>query len=181
VPKVSAEYATARREQILSGARRCFARWGYEGATVARLEREIGLSHGAIFNYYRSKLDLFFELAKRDHERFHELWAEEGFGGLARHIAEEDPAWLSVYLEFHRLLRTDAALARRWKRRQPAEHHQPGYLRTDVPAETLHAFAHTVLNGLVLARTSGADLDVAPIVALVEETLSPRDQVPGTA
>lgn len=176
VPKVSEAHLEARREQILAGARRCFARWGYEGATVPRLEREIGLSHGAIFNYYRSKLDLFYELAKRDHERFHELWQSEGFGGLARHIAEEDPAWLSVYLEFHRLLRTDPALARRWKRRAPVEHRhpEPGYLRTDVPAETLHEFAHTVLNGLVLMRTSGRDVDIAPIVELVEETLRRR-------
>src|ERR1051326_521888 len=65
MPKVSAEQVEARREQILSGARRCFARWGYDGATVPRLEKEIGLSHGAIFNYYRSKLDLFVALARR--------------------------------------------------------------------------------------------------------------------
>jgi len=184
VPKVSPEYATARREQILSGARRCFARWGYEGATVPRLEREIGLSHGAIFNYYRSKLELFFELARRDHARFHEVWGEEGFAGLARRIAEEDPAWLGVYLEFHRLLRTDKALARRWRRH--VGHDDPhgtepllrdreaGLIRSDIPPETLHAFVQTVLNGLVLVRTSGAELDVDPIVELVTETLRPR-------
>src|SRR5262245_45301286 len=116
MPKVSLEHTQARREQILDGARRCFARWGYEGATVPRLEREIGLSHGTILNYYRSKLDLFFELARRDHARFDAIWAEHGFESLARSIAEEDPAWLGVYLEFHRLLRTDASLARRWRR-----------------------------------------------------------------
>jgi hypothetical protein len=31
-----------------------------------------------------------------------------------------------------------------------------------------------VLDGLVLARTSGAELDVAPVVALVREALLPR-------
>ena len=184
MPKVSPEYAEARREQILGGARRCFARWGYEGATVPRLEREIGLSHGAIFNYYRSKLDLFFELARRDHTRFDAVWTEQGFAALARAIASEDPAWLGVYLEFHRLLRTDAALARRW--RKAVELHGPaetgwlereraaGRIRDDVSEQTLFRLLHTLLDGLVLARTSGAELDVEPLLALVHELLVPR-------
>ncbi|HVH50771.1 MAG TPA: helix-turn-helix domain-containing protein, partial [Gaiellaceae bacterium] len=115
MPKVSQEHTEARREQILSGARRCFARWGYDGATVPRLEREIGLSHGAIFNYFPSKLDLFLALAKEDHTRFHEVWHTEGFEGLARHIADADPAWLSIYLELHRRLYTDASLRKKWR------------------------------------------------------------------
>ena len=38
MPKISDERKAERREQILAGARRCFAKHGYEGATVARLE-----------------------------------------------------------------------------------------------------------------------------------------------
>ncbi len=185
MPKVSKEHVEARRGQILAGARRCFARWGYEGATVPRLEREIGLSHGAIFNYYRSKLELFVELARRDHDRFESVWEEHGFAALARAIASEDPGWLGVYLEFHRLLRTDATLAARWRRRRSAgEEPKPaewldrervaGRIRADVPRETLFLFLHTLLDGLVLARTSGAALDVEPLVVLVDELLRPR-------
>jgi AcrR family transcriptional regulator len=183
MPKVSSDHVEARREQILGGARRCFARWGYEGATVPRLEREIGLSHGAIFNYYRSKLDLFYELARGDHARFEAVWAEDGFEALARTIADQDPAWLGVYLEFHRLLRTDAGLARRWRNKRGTSHEEDdwlererraGRIRTDVPKETLFAFLHTLLDGLVLARMSGAELNVERIIALVLETLRPR-------
>jgi AcrR family transcriptional regulator len=184
MPKVSAEHVEARRGQILDGARRCFARWGYEGATVPRLEREIGLSHGAIFNYYRSKLDLFFELARRDHARFDAIWTEEGFEAIARALADEAPAWLGVYLEFHRLLRTDAALARRWHRQVSADEpthagwlareRKAGRIRRDLPERTLFSFLHTLLDGLVLARTAGGELDVEPLVALVRETLAPR-------
>jgi len=178
MPKVSQEHVEARREQILSGARRCFARWGYEGATVPRLERAIGLSHGAIFNYYKSKLDLFFELAMRDHERFEAIWENDGFAALARTIAEEDPDWLGVYLEFHRLLRTDPTLARRWRTRRgdrTEQHHAWLHgVRDDVDRQTVFLYLHTLLDGLVLARTSGAEIDVAPIVALAEETLRPR-------
>ena len=42
MPKVSAEHKQRRREEILEGAQRAFARHGYEGATVARLEVEWG-------------------------------------------------------------------------------------------------------------------------------------------
>lgn len=160
MPKVSAEHAEARREQILAGARRAFGRWGYDGATVPRLEAEIGLSHGAIFNYFESKLDLFVALAREDHDRFHRLWHERGFAGLARHIASADPSWLAVYLELHRRLHTDAELRKRW-RAEPLR-----------PLSERDAFAHTILNGLVFARAAGAKIDVEPIVALAEKALT---------
>jgi AcrR family transcriptional regulator len=159
VPKVSAEHVEARREQILAGARRCFARFGYDGATVPRLEREIGLSHGAIFNYFDSKLDLFLALARADHDRFHRLWHEQGFAGLARHIAEADPSWLAVYLELHRRLHTDPELRKRW-RAEPLR-----------PLTERDAFAHTILNGLVFARAAGVEIDVEPIVRLAQKVL----------
>jgi AcrR family transcriptional regulator len=159
MPKVTPEHVEARRAQILEGARRCFARWGYDGATVPRLEREIGLSHGAIFNYYRSKLDLFIALAREDHDRFHEFWRNEGFEGLARHIARADPAWLAVYFELHRRLRTDAELRRKW-RAEPLR-----------PLTEREAFAHTILNGLVFARAAGVEIDVEPIVRLAKKAL----------
>jgi AcrR family transcriptional regulator len=161
MPKVSAEHAQARREQILDGARRAFARWGYDGATVPRLEHEIGLSHGAIFNYFDSKLELFLSLAREDHERFHQLWHEQGFEGLARHIASADPAWLAIYLELHRRLRTDPELRKRW-RAEPFR-----------PLSERDAFAHTILNGLVFARAAGAQIDVGPILRLAKKVLDP--------
>jgi AcrR family transcriptional regulator len=164
VPKVSRQHVEARRAQILEGARRCFARWGYEGATVPRLEREIGLSHGAIFNYFRSKLDLFVALAVEDHRRFHRLYDERGFAGLARHIADADPAWLSIYLELHRRLYTDPALAKAW--RKAARGDEPPHLHT--PDEQ---FVHTLLDGLVFARAAGVEIDVEPIIAYAERAL----------
>ena len=55
MPRVSQVQLDARRRQILAGARACFARHGYEGATVRRLEDETGLSRGAIFHHFRDK------------------------------------------------------------------------------------------------------------------------------
>jgi TetR/AcrR family transcriptional regulator, transcriptional repressor of aconitase len=163
MPKVSDAHVEARRAQILEGARRCFARWGYDGATVPRLEKEIGLSHGAIFNYFPTKLDLFVALARAEHERFHEIWHELGFAGLARHIAQADPAWLGVYLDLHRRLNTDPALRKKWR----ALH-----LEEPPPKTPGRALALTILNGLVFARASGAELDVEPIIRLVQRIVA---------
>ncbi|MES1247843.1 MAG: helix-turn-helix domain-containing protein [Actinomycetota bacterium] len=159
MPKVSQEHVEARRAQILEGARRCFARYGYDGATVPRLEQAIGLSHGAIFNYYRSKLDLFVALALEDHRRFGRLYEALGFAGMARHIAEVDPAWLSVYLELHRRLYTDPELKKAWRK---CAVHDVGHV---------HDFAHTVLYGLVFMRAAGVEIDVEPIIASAQQIL----------
>ena len=43
MPRVSQDQLDARRKEILTGARTCFARHGYEGATVRRLEEEMQL------------------------------------------------------------------------------------------------------------------------------------------
>jgi AcrR family transcriptional regulator len=160
VPKVSEQHVEARRAQILGGARTAFARWGYDGATVPRLEQAIGLSHGAIFNYFPTKLDLFLALAQEDHRRFHQIWHERGYAGLARHIAEAEPAWLSVFLELHRRLHTDAALREKWR----ALH-----LEEPPPSSPGRALALTILNGLVFARASGAEIDVEPLLRLTEQ------------
>ena len=117
MPKISEAEKQQRMERILAGARRCFARHGYEGATVARLEQEIGLSRGAIFNWFPSKEELFVELARRDNERLLGLFAEEGFEALVRAMTEEDADWLAVYLEFGRRFRSDEAFRERWKER----------------------------------------------------------------
>ena len=68
VPKLSDAEKEVRRRRVLDGARRCFARYGYDGATVVRLEREIGLSRGAIFNWFPSKQELFLALAAEDND-----------------------------------------------------------------------------------------------------------------
>src|SRR5690606_33235991 len=78
MPRVSEDHLAARRRQILDGARRCFAQYGYDKATVRRLEETIGMSRGAIFHHFRDKDTLFFELAREDAERMAEVAAREG-------------------------------------------------------------------------------------------------------
>jgi AcrR family transcriptional regulator len=168
VPKLSDTEREARRRRVLDGARRCFARHGYEGATVVRLEREIGLSRGAIFNWFPSKQELFLALAAEDNTRLHALFAEAGFDALLEAITEHEPDWLAVYLEFGRRLKADAALRERWLAIAPTEARErsrawiergqaTGELRTDVSAEELGQFLGVIVDGVVTQRALGFD------------------------
>ena len=174
MPKISEERRTERREQILEGARRCFAENGYEGATVVRLEDEIGLSRGAIFNYFPSKEDLFIELAVRDSARMSEIWIDDGLGAVVREVVELDPAWLSVYLELFRRIRTDADFRDRIDARQKAvapanrarveQAQRDGEFRDDIAPKDIGTFVNLVLNGLALLRAGGEELPSTDLV-----------------
>jgi len=174
MPKISDERRSERVEQILEGARRCFAQHGYEGATVGRLEEEIGVSRGAIFNYFPSKEDLFLELAVRDSARMSELWINEGLEAVVREVVELDPAWLSVYLELFRRVRNDPDFRTRIESRQkevaPANRERieqaqrDGEFRDDIGAKEIGTFVNLVLNGLALMRAGGEELPSTELV-----------------
>jgi AcrR family transcriptional regulator len=185
MPKISDERRTERREQILAGARRCFAEHGYEGATVVRLEREIGLSRGAIFNYFPSKEDLFVELCSRDAERLSQVWVSEGLAAIVREVLELDPAWLSVNLELVRRARTDPDFRRRVEERHQAvgpvnrarfeEAQRAGEFRDDLQPQEIGAFVNLVLNGLAVQRASGDDPPSAELVLrLLDDAIGGR-------
>jgi len=184
MPKISEERRTERREQILEGARRCFADNGYEGATVVKLEDEIGLSRGAIFNYFPSKEDLFVELAVRDSTRMSEIWVSQGLEAVVREVVELDPAWLSVYLELFRRVRTDPDFQSRIDSRQrevaPAnrarieEAQRAGEFRDDIGSKEIGSFVNLVLNGLALMRAGGEELPSSDLVlVLLRDAIGP--------
>jgi TetR/AcrR family transcriptional regulator, transcriptional repressor of aconitase len=184
MPKISDERRAERLEQILEGARRCFAENGYEGATVAKLEREIGLSRGAIFNYFPSKEDLFVELAVRDSARMSEIWVEHGLEAVVREVMELDPAWLSVYLELFRRVRNDDDFRERIESRQkeiaPAnrarieEAQRSGEFRDDLGPREIGIFVNLVLNGLALMRAGGEELPTTDLVlSLLRDAIGP--------
>jgi AcrR family transcriptional regulator len=55
---------TARRTEILSAAREVFARHGYEHATLDDIARKAEFAKGTLYNYFRSKEDLFRQLVE---------------------------------------------------------------------------------------------------------------------
>ncbi|MCP3802168.1 TetR/AcrR family transcriptional regulator [Allokutzneria sp. A3M-2-11 16] len=190
MPRVSQDHLDARRRQILDGARSCFARHGYEGATVRRLEEATGLSRGAIFHHFRDKESLFLALAEEDALRMAEVVAEQGLVQVMRDllstpqdIGGEHPVHsLATRLEVTRRLRTDPDFRARWAERSQQlteattarlqRQRDAGNLRDDVDVKVLTAFLELVLEGLVshLAMGLPAD-DLGPVLDVVEETV----------
>ena len=183
MPKVSAEHKEARREQILAGAQRAFARYGYEGATVARLEEETGLSRGAIFNYFENKEALFVELVRRSSDRFVEIWLAEGYRALLEAVTEEDPEWLSVQVEAARRVRTDDRFREQLSRleddaveQREARHARlQDVTRGDVPIQVIAQFLGMLANGVAFARVTDDPMpDLDQLMTLIETGVAPR-------
>jgi AcrR family transcriptional regulator len=148
MPRVSTDRLAARRQEILDGARRCFARYGYEGATVRRLEEVTGLSRGAIFHHYRDKDALFLALAEQDAARMADVVAEQGLVQVMRDLV--------------------AAPARATRDRLDRQA-RAGLLRDDVPVPVLAQYLELVLEGLVAHLAMGLPAgDLAAVLDLVE-------------
>jgi AcrR family transcriptional regulator len=188
MPRVSQDHLDARRRQILAGARTCFARFGYEGATVRRLEEATGLSRGAIFHHFRDKESLFLALAEDEARKMADVVAEQGLVQVMRDLlsapaGDEHPAdWLGTRLEVSRRLRTDPEFRGRWAERSEAlteatrarllRQREAGNLRDDIDVNVLTAYLELVLEGLVshLAMGLPAD-DLEPVLNLVEQSV----------
>jgi|RhiMethySRZTD1v2_1073278.scaffolds.fasta_scaffold738128_2 AcrR family transcriptional regulator len=82
MPRVTEAYRTARRDEIISAALRCFAEKGYQRTSMSDIIEESGLSAGAIYGHFAGKQELFAAVAGRVLEaRRSELEARRGSTG----------------------------------------------------------------------------------------------------
>ena len=188
MPKVSEDHLAARRSQILDGARRCFAEFGYEGATVRRLEEATGLSRGAIFHHFRDK-DASV-LCPRPQGRANgwprspptrassrscaTCCREPERVRLAGHPARDRPPAAHRC----RVPRAVDGAQRRTDRRHagpPGAAEGGGTLRDDVPTDVLLGYLDLVLDGLIARIASGqTDDNLSAVLDLVEESVRRR-------
>ncbi|AJW39105.1 Transcriptional regulator, TetR [Rhodococcus sp. B7740] len=188
MPKVSEDHLAARRSEILDGARKCFGEFGYEGATVRRLEEATGLSRGAIFHHFKDKDGLFLALAQEDARRMAEVAATQGLVQVMRDMLAqpEQFEWLGTRLEITRRLRTDVDFRSSWAERSAEltdatlgrleRQKTAGRLRDDVPNDVLADYLDLVLDGLVARIASGhGGSNLAAILDLVEESVRRQD------
>lgn len=183
MPKISDEHRNRRQQQILDGARRSFAQNGFERTTIRHLESATGLSSGAIFNYYASKLDIFIALAAQDAQRMAEFWRAGGMLGLVQGIRAHGAEMSASYLELGRRIWSDPNFREKWQTRgEPlvdairegltaaAEH---GSARSDIPVESLVDYTLVVLDGLMLhVRLGLVGDELTTVLDLYETTIA---------
>ncbi|WP_165368043.1 TetR/AcrR family transcriptional regulator [Phytoactinopolyspora endophytica] len=82
MPRVSEAHLVARRQQILEAAWRCFARNGFHATSMQDIFAESGMSAGAVYRYFPSKLELIKATAGT---------ITEGVGEVFGTIAQTEP------------------------------------------------------------------------------------------
>jgi AcrR family transcriptional regulator len=187
MPKVSQQHRDARRDQILSAARRCFLRDGFHATSMQDLFAEAGLSSGAVYGYFAGKDDVIIAIADENMrdivEMIHDVAvrrpgssagaamadvleilrakdAATGLGGLAVLVWAEalrNPSLAEKFKTMLLQLRTDLAQV-------IADQQQSGELPRGVPADTLAGALLAVVPGFIVQLTmlGGAAVDGVP-------------------
>ena len=184
MPRVSSKDLRSRRSEILEGARGCFAEFGYDGATVSRLEAATGKSRGAIFHHFGSKEGLFLALAEEDADRMAEVTASSGLVEVMRDVVAhpDQHEWLGTRLEIVGRLRTDVDFRRKWLEHQ--EHRdgavrnrlrdsaKSGSLRDDYSPEAMRLMLEIMLDGIITRVATGRSTEgMDEVLDLIEESV----------
>lgn len=187
MPKVTAQYRDARRDQILSAARRCFLRDGFHATSMQDLFAEARLSSGAVYGYFASKDDVIIAIAEENLRdvvaMIHGVAsgepgrpigtvladiitivrakdAEDGLAGLAVLSWSEalrNPVLAGRFADLFAQIRADLTEIAR-------KHQEAGNLPRDVPAESLAAVFLSIVPGYILqlATLGPAAVDGVP-------------------
>lgn len=113
------------RDALVDGARRVFARRGYEAGTVEEIAAEAGFSTGAIYSNFAGKEDLFLAVFERRNAMLTEAYRSmlDQFRGELPELADVAQVWaryeladrdsLLLTLEFRLAALRDPKLARK--------------------------------------------------------------------
>ncbi len=169
MPKVIPEYREAAKTKIIDAARTVFAKQGYHDATMDDVAKEVGVSKGALYSYFKSKEEMLKEISLQGHqnlrtilsesckthnleealEKVYAMITEKYRGNLHTHfeiiaIASHDPKIRKIIMEdYQKDIDTVTAFVE--------EKMKQGVMRMDVDAQTL-AELFTALYMGTLAR-----------------------------
>jgi TetR/AcrR family transcriptional repressor of nem operon len=159
--KVSGEKVAEHREALLETARRLLQERGFDGAAVAEISREAGLTQGALYSQFGSKGALAAEAIRKSFAEGMEVWAAlrgKDAGALQAlvdsYLSEEharDPgSGCALAACVSEIARQDAAIGAAYAEgfRQLVET-VPRVLPVDVSAEEARGRAIALLCGMV--------------------------------
>lgn len=89
MPRVSTEHLAARRRQILDAAAELFAERGFARTSMSDVVRASGLSMGAIYRYFPSKVDLVVAMGEGHGGEVGDGFPDERPGELLARLADE--------------------------------------------------------------------------------------------
>jgi len=78
MPKVIPEYREAAKTKIIDAARTVFAKQGYHDSTMDDVAKEVGVSKGALYSYFKSKEDILKEISLQGHQTLRTILRESG-------------------------------------------------------------------------------------------------------
>ncbi|EKN70820.1 transcriptional regulator [Neobacillus bataviensis LMG 21833] len=76
-PIVSDSYKEKKKKEILASALICFAKRGFQVATIDDIVEHSGISKGSIYNYFKSKDEIYLALMTTETEETNELLTKD--------------------------------------------------------------------------------------------------------
>ncbi|MBT8506851.1 hypothetical protein AZH53_00200 [Methanomicrobiaceae archaeon CYW5] len=174
MPKVVPEYKEEARRRIIGAALEIFMKKGYRATTMADIARDVGVSKGAIYTYFRGKEDLFVKAAEYTRGKFELESLEEfrnnrdlDFFDMLFGMVETSLSGrftLSLELMFlsitdnhlKQFLQEDARVDAETLHRFLEQMQKDGRIRADADCGELSRFVTTLLYGLYLRAFLGS-------------------------
>lgn len=112
MPKVIPEYREAAKDRIKKAAFKIFTKKGYHESTMENIAKEVGVSKGALYQYFKNKRELLNEIVLSYHAMFRDV-LRASFGKQDNStIAEEgSEALLQKYRLHHEMFFEVIAIA----------------------------------------------------------------------
>ena len=179
MPKVIPEYKEEAKSKIVEAARIVFAKKGYHDATMDDVAKEVGVSKGALYSYFKSKESILKEIYLQSHqnlraiivsacekhdlvlalEEVYAMITERFKGSLHTHF--EEVALASHDNKIRRIIMTDYQRDVETVQAFVEEKMKQGLIRTDVDAQTLAGLFTALFLGTMEKIVLGfADQDV---------------------
>jgi AcrR family transcriptional regulator len=112
MPKVIPEYKEAAKDRIIKAAFKIFTKKGYHESTMDDIAKEIGVSKGALYQYFKNKRELLNEIVLSYHTMFRDvLRASFGKQDSATIAEEGSQALLEKYRLHHEMFFEVIAIA----------------------------------------------------------------------
>src|SRR5699024_847302 len=179
----------ARRQEILDRALDVFRERGPEGTSLRRVAEEIGVSHGALLHYFRSREQLLLALYEHTETHRSELRDDDGAeneGAVERLIAAASvnvqvPGFVQLYSTLvagaleEGSGETKGFFTRRFEnvRKQTAERfrrqQEEGSVRTDLDADMVAALIVAASDGLQTQWLLEPSIDLEGTLGMLEE------------